>query len=608
MPQDFLINKTGMKYYKLLVCYCCLILILFYIKLIKNRIMKNFYFMLICLLSIGAMGQNVTITKVIETNCSSPFVKTVELYVDGTVDFANDDVVLNYMQNGDPWADNQIDISGLGVQTDSFVYIVRDIPLMQAEFPSTTFDSSNTVEVGTSTNGDDGYQVVLNGIVVSQFGETETDGTGEAWEHGDAVATRLDGIADTGNFDVSHWDITAGDSVDNETACQGGNGLEAYFASLGGTFPLGSGSGWTPSCSTFLGDYDVSCDSVNPGNTDDTYTATLDYTGAATGETFTVSTTPSGFSIGGDDPTSVADGSISVSGITEGTDITISVNNTADGGVCDLSRDLTSPVCVPVGSAGLEFVGVIDFDTPEGGSSGKAIHVVATEDIADLSIFGLGVANNAGGSDGEEYTFPAQSASNGDHILLPRDEVAMENYLTTPGLNLFDLVIESGAATGNGNDAVELFKNGTVVETFGDINDDDSAGNGWDYGDSWAFKDTAGASWPAGWIYGPADCTDGATTIFDSPCVYPFVESLSNTEFSEVELNIYPNPVNDGFVNINSKIDGQKSIELYNLNGKNVMSTTLDDNTLNVSEVSSGVYLLKVTISNNTSTKKLIIK
>jgi|GEM_PF-834320 len=207
--------------------------------------MKKIYLLLLGLCSLTAFSQNVTITKIIETGCSSPFVKSVELYVDGTVDFASD-VTINYMQNGDPWADNQIDVSALGVQTDSFVYLVRDIPLMQAEFPSTTFDASNTVVVGSSTNGDDGYQVVLNGTVVSQFGKTETDAdndTESIWQHSDAVATRLDDNPDLGTWDPTHWDITPEQALDEHTACQGAGvspNLEAYFASLGGTFPLGS--------------------------------------------------------------------------------------------------------------------------------------------------------------------------------------------------------------------------------------------------------------------------------------------------------------------------------------------------------------------------------
>jgi len=306
--------------------------------------MKKIYFLFFLICSMG-MAQNVTITKVIETDCSSPFLKTVELYVDGTVDFSTE-VVLNYMQNGDPWADNQIDISGFGQQSDTFLYIVRDIALMQAEFPSTTFNASNTLEVGTSTNGDDGYQIVLNGIVVSQFGETETDGTNTAWETKDAVASRMSGLADRGIFDISHWEFTAVDALDSEVACNGGSGLEPYFASLGNSFPLQSGSGWTPACLTFIGEDSVSCATQGAGLNDDTYTATLPFSGANNGNTFLV--TSSAGTVAGDDPSTVESGSIIVNGIPEGTDVMITVSDTADGGVCDLTRSISSPACIPL--------------------------------------------------------------------------------------------------------------------------------------------------------------------------------------------------------------------------------------------------------------------
>ena len=41
----------------------------------------------------------------------------------------------------------------------------------------------------------------------------------------------------------------------------------------------------------------------------------------------------------------------------------------------------------------------------------------------------------------------------------------------------------------NGDDAVELFKNGSVVDVFGDINVDGS-GQAWDYLDGWAYRNT----------------------------------------------------------------------------------------------------------------------
>jgi len=60
--------------------------------------MKKLYILLFLMSFASYAQKNVTITKIIETGCSSPFVKSVELYVDGTVDFSNE-VTLNYMNN-----------------------------------------------------------------------------------------------------------------------------------------------------------------------------------------------------------------------------------------------------------------------------------------------------------------------------------------------------------------------------------------------------------------------------------------------------------------------------------------------------------------------------
>ena len=50
------------------------------------------------------------------------------------------------------------------------------------------------------------------------------------------------------------------------------------------------------------------------------------------------------------------------------------------------------------------------------------------QDIADLAQYGIGVANNGGGTDGQEYTFPEGSATAGQHILIARSLEAMESY------------------------------------------------------------------------------------------------------------------------------------------------------------------------------------
>jgi len=190
---------------------------------------KNYFLFTFLVLSFVSFAQNVTITKIIETDCSSPFIKTVELYVTGTVDFASD-VIVNIQTNSNTdWnplsASGGAGLSGLGTVTDSFVYLVRDISLMQAEFPSSTFDNTNSVVVTASTNGDDRYQVLLNGAVVSQFGIDSEDGTGTAWEHVDAFAERKTGTTETGSFIIDDWTISANNFLDDYGICGKASGV-----------------------------------------------------------------------------------------------------------------------------------------------------------------------------------------------------------------------------------------------------------------------------------------------------------------------------------------------------------------------------------------------
>jgi hypothetical protein len=164
-------------------------------------------------------------------------------------------------------------------------------------------------------------------------------------------------------------------------------------------------------------------------------------------------------------------------------------------------------------SSDLALQGILDLTVPQGGNSGKAIHLFATADIADLSIYGLGSASNGGGSDGQEFTFPAQAVSAGQHIFLARDVDAMNAYMDAS--TIFDVVIASTSEpSGNGNDAYELFMNDVVVETYGDIN---GATDDWEYLDSWSYKAEDGT-----WSIPVENCTDGSTTTWDSDCVYPF--------------------------------------------------------------------------------------
>ncbi len=75
-------------------------------------------------------------------------------------------------------------------------------------------------------------------------------------------------------------------------------------------------------------------------------------------------------------------------------------------------------------------------------------------------------------------------------------------------------------------------------------------------------------------------------------------------------LSIYPNPVNNGkqFIYITSKKNFTKKIEIFNALGKQILSTVLIGKELNIAKLSTGVYILKITESNISETRKLVIK
>ena len=106
----------------------------------------------------------------------------------------------------------------------------------------------------------------------------------------------------------------------------------------------------------------------------------------------------------------------------------------------------------------LSLQGILDLTVPSGVNDGKAIHLVATDSIADLSIYGIGVANNGGGTDSIEYIFPVMSVNTGESILLCRDSSAMASYFDACFIE-FDHVLQANSFIDqNGNDAIELFR------------------------------------------------------------------------------------------------------------------------------------------------------
>ena len=113
--------------------------------------------------------------------------------------------------------------------------------------------------------------------------------------------------------------------------------------------------------------------------------------------------------------------------------------------------------------------GVLDLTVPEAGSAGKALELVAIDDIADLSFYAVGVANNGGGTDGLEANLPAVALAKGESFWFLRDTSAYQNYFGDIfGVYNVNYAID-GDVSQNGDDAIELFMISGGVETVVDV-------------------------------------------------------------------------------------------------------------------------------------------
>ena len=231
------------------------------------------------------------------------------------------------------------------------------------------------------------------------------------------------------------------------------------------------------------------------------------------------------------------------------------VKKDADGGGSAYVDNLIADrlhVALP-GEPNLVLSGVLDLDLPSAGSTGKAVIVQAMNDIEDLSWYGIGVANNGGGTDGQEYTFPDIPLDSGTVVWIVRDAAAYAAYFGD-SFPVNSYLEASSDISQNGDDAIELFHNGVVTDLFGDLNTD-GTGEAWDYVDSWAFRNcdarTASATFDiTSWTLGGANCSDDTennnpydvdTNPLGTTCPFPAAETCEAVivcDLTPVTLNI----------------------------------------------------------------------
>jgi hypothetical protein len=163
-----------------------------------------------------------------------------------------------------------------------------------------------------------------------------------------------------------------------------------------------------------------------------------------------------------------------------------------------------------------------------------------------------------------------------------------------------------------------LYERGQIIDVYGDV-DSDFSGETFDYLDGWAYRNSntgpEGTTFtPSNWTYSGVDGLEGGSNNATATSPFP-IGTYSNATAS-VERNgilgftTYPNPITNREFTVSSSSASAKEIAVFNVLGKKVLATRISGTkaTVDVSGISAGIYILKVTEAGKIATKKLIIR
>lgn len=87
---------------------------------------------------------------------------------------------------------------------------------------------------------------------------------------------------------------------------------------------------------------------------------------------------------------------------------------------------------------------------------------------------------------------------------------------------------------------------------------------------------------------------------------YTFPDSRAGEE--KPNFTLYPNPAFEDVVYITTRHNDHKDIAVYDVFGKVVLRDRIATNSLNISRLVPGVYVLQVTERSKTMSRKLVVK
>ena len=592
--------------------------------------MKKIYAIILSLLSLTVYSQSVIYSYSFEDNGANDYTTSIPEFSDGSYDFftstSNNSIGSNYGvtgQDGDHYfaaqdtnntsAGGSSDPLTLTFTIDISGYSNLGLKILVAEDDNgdPKWDSDDSVHIDYTIDGGTSTSLIWieseaeNGTNAETRIDTDFDGVGDGAAITEAFMELQQSITGTGStlvLTITYSNLHYGSedlAIDNIRIFEGFSASPTLLTSTnsisGFNYIEGSGPSsektFTVSGSDLTGDI-----SIDPSDNFELSTTT--------GDNFT------------QDPLflSPTDGSVAstsiyvrmISGLTAG-DISSSVSITSDG--ADPSSVGLSGTVYSVPSQDIFFS-----EYAEGSSNNKYVEIYnPLNNAVDLSNYSLKGSNNGSGWKAERDFALTGTLNSGETLIVCTDQAdASILGLTTEG---FQLGYESPVHY-NGNDAIGLFNDSNLIDIIGDPDSD--PGSSWSVGAEGSTKDrtlvrkisvTQGnLVWSTS-----AGTTDENSEWFVLPNdTWTFAGSHPHTEaalsifnFNNQVVKVYPNPVQTklNFSGLTSPVKAT----VFDMLGKRQLQSEVI-NSLDVSSLKSGLYMVEIKNENNAKVFNILKK
>jgi endonuclease I len=224
----------------------------------------------------------------------------------------------------------------------------------------------------------------------------------------------------------------------------------------------------------------------------------------------------------------------------------------------------------------------------EGSSNNKALEIANfTGNLINLSGYTIARDVNGNGTYGAALQLTGMLATGNVHVI-SRGNASAETVA------LADQISSGDAMSFNGDDPVGLFKNGVLIDIFGNFGGTNNFANATYRRKQTVINPTTVFDLAGEWV---------TSTTNDITDLGSHSAPLGSNDLQENSFSFFPNParLNKLFF----KSTRPLSIEVYSLTGKLILNTTIDSSkSLDISSLNTGLFIIKMRSDSGTKIKK----